>query len=352
MQNYFTQDENAQYFETNFSCDNAIILRAGDIRIFITDSRYATEAKECVKKGVEVVESKELGADFVNMVKKLGIKELYFNPNEVSLSFYNYIAKLLYTGVCASECELKPAPNFHQKLRIIKDKEQIALIAKSQKLNRHAFRAFFEFIAKSLDKKRHLSEREMHFFASMFLSHKGKYELSFNPIVALNANGAKPHALPSKKAYCESGDSLLFDAGIKYKRYCSDRTRTIKIGEAIRFGKEQKFNKSKHQKIYDIVRKAQETCISKIRAGMKASEVDRLARDVIENAGYGKYFLHSTGHGIGLDIHELPIISSRSNDIIENGMVFSVEPGIYLAGEFGVRIEDLVVIENNRAQVL
>ena len=129
-------------------------------------------------------------------------------------------------------------------------------------------------------------------------------------------------------------------------------TNAIKIGEAMRFGKEQKFNKSKHQKIYDIVRKAQETCISKIRAGMKASEVDKLARDVIENAGYGKYFLHSTGHGIGLDIHELPIISSRSNDIIENGMVFSVEPGIYLAGEFGVRIEDLVVIENNRAQVL
>lgn len=352
MRCYFTQDESAQYFETGFSCDNAIVLRAGDERIFITDSRYFTEAKECVKKGVEVIESKELGVDFVNMVKKLGLKKLYFNSNELSLNLYNYIAKLLYTGVSSSECELKPAPNFHQKLRIIKNEEQIALIAKSQRLNRHAFKAFFEFIAKSLDKKRHLSEREMHFFASMFLSHKGKYELSFNPIVALNANGAKPHALPSNKVYCKADDSLLFDAGLKYKRYCSDRTRTIRIGDSMLFGKKQKFSKQKYQKIYDIVRKAQETCISNIRAGMKASQVDKIARDVIQNAGYGKYFLHSTGHGIGLDIHELPIISSRSNDIIENGMVFSVEPGIYLAGEFGVRIEDLVVIQNGRAEIL
>ncbi|MFA6685054.1 MAG: M24 family metallopeptidase, partial [Arcobacteraceae bacterium] len=116
--------------------------------------------------------------------------------------------------------------------------------------------------------------------------------------------------------------------------------------------REQRFTNPTWQKIYDIVLKAQRNAIENARVGMKASEIDALARSVIENAGYGKYFVHSTGHGVGLDIHEYPTISSKSDVIIEENMVFTIEPGIYLDGDMGVRIEDMVVMKGGRAEVM
>ncbi len=118
------------------------------------------------------------------------------------------------------------------------------------------------------------------------------------------------------------------------------------------FKREQKFKNAKHQKVYDIVLKAQLNAIEKARVGMKASDVDKLTRDIIEQSGYGKYFVHSTGHGVGLDIHEYPVINSKSDVIIEDNMVFTIEPGIYLPSEFGVRIEDTVVMQNGKAVIL
>jgi Xaa-Pro aminopeptidase len=116
--------------------------------------------------------------------------------------------------------------------------------------------------------------------------------------------------------------------------------------------RKKEFNKKKYQKIYDIVLKAQETTIKKVKVGMKASQIDAISRDIITKAGYGKYFVHSTGHGVGLDIHEYPIISSRSDVIIKENMVFTVEPGIYLPDEFGVRIEDTLVMDSKKAIIV
>lgn len=183
------------------------------------------------------------------------------------------------------------------------------------------------------------------------MSDNGKYDLSFDPIVAINANSAKPHALPTE-VNLKRNDLLLVDAGIKYKRYCSDRTCTSRVYEDIDFERSQHFTKKERQKVYDIVLKAQLTAIKKARVGMMAKDIDKLARDVIEKAGYGKYFIHSTGHGVGLDIHEHPYINSRSETIIENGMVFTIEPGIYLPEKFGVRIEDTIVMKDGKAQIL
>lgn len=184
------------------------------------------------------------------------------------------------------------------------------------------------------------------------MSQIGKLDLSFDPIVAINANAAKPHALPTSKKL-KLNDLLLVDAGVKYKRYCSDRTCTSTIDfEKFSFKREQKFKSKKQQKIYDLVYKAQLNAIEKARVGMKASEIDKLARSIIEEAGYGKYFVHSTGHGVGLDIHEFPNINHKSDVIIEDNMVFTIEPGIYLPNEFGVRIEDTVVMKNGKALIL
>ena len=184
------------------------------------------------------------------------------------------------------------------------------------------------------------------------MSQTGKLDISFEPIVAMNENAAKPHALPTSKKL-KLHDLLLVDAGIKYKRYCSDRTCTSHVDfEKFNFKREQKFKNPKHQKVYDIVLKAQLNAITNARSGMKASEIDKLTRDVIEKAGFGKYFIHSTGHGVGLDIHEFPNINSKSDVIIEDNMVFTIEPGIYLPNEFGVRIEDTVVMQNGKAVIL
>jgi len=175
--------------------------------------------------------------------------------------------------------------------------------------------------------------------------------LSFDPIVAIGSNAAKPHALPTKRVL-RRGDLLLLDAGLKYQRYCSDRTRTVRIGRDFTFRTKQNFENKKIQKAYDTVRKAHDKAISKARSGMRARDVDALARDVIDRAGFGKYFVHSTGHGVGLDIHEMPYISSRSRTKIADGMVYTVEPGIYIPGQFGIRIEDMVVMIDGKAKVL
>ncbi len=169
--------------------------------------------------------------------------------------------------------------------------------------------------------------------------------------MAINKNAAKPHATPTSKKL-SWGDLLLVDAGLKYKRYCSDRTRTVCAQEGFGFGTKQTFSKLKIQKAYDTVLKAHDNAIAKARSGMRAKEVDALTRDVITKAGFGEYYVHSTGHGVGLDIHEMPYISTKSDTLIEDGMVFTIEPGIYIPNAFGIRIEDMVAMVEGKAVVL
>ena len=199
----------------------------------------------------------------------------------------------------------------------------------------------FKEFKKYLDKDGILKdELYLNYIANGIMSQNGKYKLSFDPITAIDKNSAKPHAQPLKTKL-KSNSLFLMDAGVKYKRYCSDRTVTY-INQKDRL----------QQKVYDIVLKAQQKAIEKARVGMKASQIDKIARNVIEKAGYGKYFIHSTGHGVGLDIHEYPIISSKSDTTIEENMVFTIEPGIYLENKFGIRIEDTVAMQNGRAVIL
>ena len=335
---FITNNQNAMFYECGFSCDNGIFFKNDKQSFLITDSRYTLEAKENIKdKNIEVITSSDLITDLIKVAK--GVKKIIFDPSQISLEFYNKISDTLY---------IIAKSNFHQKLRAIKNDNEIDLIKKSQEMNKKAFKKFANFLSKNdIEGK---SELFLNFKVKEFLSKCGKYELSFEPITALNKNIAKPHALPSKDRL-HKGDILLLDAGIKYKRYCSDMTRSALYDGEIRFSKIQKMPK-KIQKIYDIVLKAQELTIKKARSGMSAKDIDFIARDYISKAGYGKYFTHSTGHGIGLDIHELPIISHRSEMIIEDGMIFSIEPGIYLDTEIGIRIEDLVLMKNGKAEIL
>lgn len=147
------------------------------------------------------------------------------------------------------------------------------------------------------------------------------------------------------------GSLILFDGGIKFERYCSDRTRTAFFSDGFVFKKTQRFKDKKLQHIYDTVLKAQESAIEAAKPGMKAKELDKIARDVIDKAGYGKYFVHSLGHGVGLDIHEYPYIRKNSDEVLPENSVFTVEPELY-TGYYGVRIEDMVVLKSDGAEVL
>lgn len=339
------KDENALYYETGYSCDNALFIAFGDVGYFITDGRYETEAKENLKHdkyAISLIITRDLIRSARAILKKHEKSTLIYNPQELSAFFF----ERLKNGI---KINFIQKPNFHQQKRMIKTADEIALLEHSQQLNFKAFKKFSKFLSK---KGKSSTESFLHYKSKSFLSHKGEFDLSFNPIVGINANAAKPHALPSNDKL-HLGDLLLFDAGLKYKRYCSDMTRTGFFGKnGISFKKQQYFADFKLQKIYDIVLKAQESAIKRAKPGMLASEVDALARNVIEKEGFGKYFVHSTGHGIGLDIHELPNISQRSKIVLQEGMVFSIEPGIYIPNYYGVRIEDLVVLEANGARII
>lgn len=345
MHNFITKDESALYFETSYSCDNALFIAFGDTGYFITDGRYETEARENLKQNkytISLIITNNLVRSARAILKKHEKSTLIYNPQEFSVFSFERLKENI-------KINFIPKPNFHQEKRMVKSADEITLLEHSQHLNFKAFTKFAKFLNKE---GKDCKESFLHYKAQSFLTKKGTYDLSFNPIVGINGNAAKPHAIPSSDIL-KKGDLLLFDAGLKYKRYCSDMTRTGFFGkDGISFNKKQRFLDSTLQKIYDIVLKAQETAIKGAKPGMLASEVDALARNVIEKAGFGKYFIHSTGHGIGLDIHELPNISPRSKIILQEGMIFSIEPGIYIPKHYGVRIEDLVVLESKGARVI
>jgi Xaa-Pro aminopeptidase len=186
-----------------------------------------------------------------------------------------------------------------------------------------------------------MREKEIAWEIEKILRQEGSEGIAFEIIVASGPNSALPHARPTERMI-RSGEPLLIDMGARISGYCSDLSRTLFLGKADRPFRE----------IYDIVFKAQATAIEEVESGMDASQADRLARSVIEQAGHGDEFGHGLGHGVGLAVHEFPRLGLGSSDLLADGMVFTIEPGIYLVGQGGVRIEDMVVLENGKARVL
>ena len=339
--NYMLKDENAIYYECGYSCDNALYLRLGVDAFFITDSRYTIDADENVL-GAEVIINGDLYGEVVKLLKKHKVKKVIFDPKEWTVAGFKRVSE-------KSKVKFKSVLDFSHKKRIIKSDKELKIIAKAAKLGTKAFKHLAKEFRKNGFGK---DEYTLTHIAKGILGDFGKYELSFDPIVAINKNAAKPHATPTSSTVLKKNDLLLVDAGLKYKRYCSDRTRTVQADKYFMFDTHQRFKRKKIQKAYDVVLKAHDNAIAKARSGMKAKKVDALTRDIVEKAGYGKYYVHSTGHGVGLDIHEMPYISTKSDTIIEDGMVYTIEPGIYLPDEFGIRIEDMVTMVNGKTTVL
>ncbi len=272
--------------------------------------------------------SKNIYQSLNKIIKKSKINKIKFDPYELSLGAYEIVQKKI-------NAKFLKKPHIFKLQRACKQPHEIELLKKAISIGRQRFKNI-----KKLLKTDNINELEFNYKTKEILSSKGKLEISFEPITAFDKNSAKPHAIPTKDKL-QNDSIVLVDGGVKYQHYCSDRTETFINPK-----------NTLQQKVYDIVQKAQHTAIKKAKTGMKAKELDKIARDIITKAGYEKYFSHSLGHGVGLDVHEYPIISQKSTDILEEGAVFTIEPGIYLPDNFGVRIEDCVVIRDGKAELL
>lgn len=231
------------------------------------------------------------------------------------------------------ESEIIAADEVFAKFRVIKDQSEISFMRKAAQIAQNALR---DTLSEPVTGK---SERELESLLTINLLKNGSGELPFSPIVASGANSADPHATPSDRVV-QSGDLLLFDWGASFEGYASDITRTFAVGEV-----DPLLNK-----IAEIVRQANHKGVISGKPGVTAGSIDDATREVITTAGYGESFIHRTGHGLGMESHEAPYILSENSLILEPGMVFTVEPGIYLPGKGGVRIEDDVVITESGAE--
>lgn len=313
---------------TGFTGTAGAALITKNKALFITDFRYTEQAVEqCL--GYEIIRQKgSIPEEVASQVKKLGIQKLGFEEEHVTFSLY----KVLEKGIAA---ELVPISGEIEKLRLIKTASEIKILKEAAEIADAAFKHIINFIRPGL------TELEVSNELEFFMRKSGAASSSFDIIVASGYRTALPHGVASDKLI-ETGDFVTLDFGAYYKGYVSDITRTISVGEPA----------DKLKDIYNIVLEAQKLGVSKIKPGMTGKQADALTRDYIAEHGYGEYFGHSTGHGIGLEVHEGPALSMKSDIVLEPGMVVTVEPGIYIPGLGGVRIEDDIVITEDHNERL
>ena len=327
-----SQPENLRYL-SGFTGSSGWLLVSGQNAILATDFRYIEQAKG-QSPDFEIIQTKQESRDWLpSLVSDLGWHKLGFEANSVSYEGYHKLSEAIKTKQV--NVELIPTIDIVEQLRSIKELEELGFIIKAAALTDIAFEQAKAIIHPGI------TEKEAAWEIEKFLRQKGSEGLPFEIIVASGPNSALPHAQTTEKTI-RSGEPVLIDMGARINGYCSDFSRTLFLGRADKLFRE----------IYNIVLKAQATAIEGIKSGMAASQADRLARSIIEQAGYGDAFGHGLGHGVGLATHELPALGPSSSDSLADGMVFTIEPGIYLAGQGGVRIEDMVVLENGKARVL
>ncbi|MFO7996144.1 MAG: Xaa-Pro peptidase family protein [Dehalococcoidia bacterium] len=327
-----SRPENLRYL-SGFTGSPGLLFISGQHAILATDFRYVQQARG-ESSGFEIIQTKrELRDWFPGLVSDLGWHKLGFEADYVSYDGHQQFRRAIETRQV--NVELVPTSGLVEHLRSMKEPEELRLINKAVALADAAFEQAKAVIRAGV------TEKEAAWEIEKFLRQEGSEGTPFEIIVAAGSNSALPHARPTERTIC-AGEPILLDMGARISGYCSDLSRTLFLGETDKTMRE----------IYDIVLKAQTAAVEGVRSGMKASQADKLARSVIEQAGYGEDFGHGLGHGVGLAVHEFPALGPASSDSLADGMVFTMEPGIYLAGQGGVRIEDMVVLENGKARVL
>ena len=323
-----SQAENRRYL-SGFTGSAGFLLVAEKSAILATDFRYTEQAQEQATDFEVVRIEGDLQKWFPDLISSLRVKRVGFEANDIPVSTHQRLA------ATEGEKELVPTEDVVESLRAIKDEAELTFITRAVELTDAVFEEVVPVIRPGM------TEKEVAWEIERSLREKGSESVPFDLIVASGPNSALPHARPTDRAIA-IGEPVVIDIGARFEGYASDLSRTIFLG-----------NEDKtFARMYDLVLGAQLTAIATIEAGMSGEQVDALARTVIEQGGYGEAFGHGLGHGIGLAPHELPRLGRGSSTILSDGMVFTIEPGIYVKGWGGVRIEDVIVLEEGKARVI
>ena len=311
--------EPGEFYAVGFHGEGAVVVGKSGCRYF-TDSRYIEAAGELVTGADITMTTREQNQRTLvkQAVEELGIRRLGIEEEYLTLAQFRVYEEWL-------PCELVPAQKLVEELRAVKDEEELERMVKAQAITDAAFEAIVKFIRPGM------TEWEIAARLQYEMLTRGAEKMSFDPIVASGPNGSKPHAVPGERKV-QAGEFITMDFGCKVGGYCSDMTRTVALGEPT----------EEMKQVYAVVLEAQKAGIAAARAGRTGRDVDGAARKVIGDAGYGAYFGHSFGHSLGIEIHESPNAAPGYDRPLPAGAVISAEPGIYLPGRFGVRIEDVI----------
>lgn len=314
------------HYLSGFTGTAGTLIISSDKTILTTDFRYLLRAKEESSECEIRIYENGFDAFLEAFLGKYKGKTVGFESNIISFEQYQKWSSL-------SDVRWVSLKKAVEELRMVKDVGEIKKIEKAAEISDSAF----EHILKCL--KPGMTEQDIAIELEYFMRQKGAEKVAFDLIVASGENSAIPHANKSWKKI-SNNSLLLMDMGAVYQGYCADITRTVAIGKCT----------EKEKEIYKTVFEAQEAALRNLKVGIKARDIDRAARDIISKRGFKDNFCHNLGHGVGLEIHEMPTLGPSSNNVLENGMVFTVEPGIYVSGLGGVRIEDTVCLEKGKAR--
>ncbi|MBM4340317.1 MAG: aminopeptidase P family protein [Deltaproteobacteria bacterium] len=324
----FTSLETIRYL-CGFTGSDGVLLVSPKEAFFLTDSRYWTQAEEEVKQS-RIVHYKKKLEGMASLISDLKLRNVGVEGSSFTLSFFNALSKIFGKEMqfIALEDEIK-------NIRAAKDSQELSLIREAIDLSSKSFSHIMGLLREGA------IEREIALEMECFIKKNGAESTGFDIIIASGKRSALPHGRASDKRI-ERGDFILIDFGLRLQGYHSDQTRTLVCGKP----------NSEQTKIYQIVKDAHDKAIEAIRPGIPFSEIDGVARNHIKQQGYGDYFGHGLGHGIGLAVHEDPAVNGENKGLIQEGMVFTVEPGIYIPNLGGVRIEDMILVTSQGAELL
>jgi Xaa-Pro aminopeptidase len=331
---FVTQEHNRRYL-SGFTGSNGALLVSRDEARISTDFRYWEQAETQAQGFTLQRAARNFSEWFGEFVAPFGGKKLGFEAAHVTVDLHRQMRELIGELPAGQRPELVPTTGIVEELRAIKEPEEVAALERVVALGDAAFASVADRVEPGW------TERQVAWEIERYIREHGGDGLSFSTIVAGGPWGAMPHAR-ARDAVLKAGEGVVIDMGALLGGYCSDMTRTIFLGEP----------DDRFKRIYDIVLTAQLAAEEMIEADMTGDTAHNLAHQVIREAGHGEEFGHGLGHGIGLQVHEAPWLRPESTSVLQDGIVFSVEPGIYITGWGGVRIEDLVVLENGRCRVL
>lgn len=326
---FIIKKENRRYL-SGFTGSSGSLLITKEKNFILTDSRYHIQVEREAPDFQLLDITSNFQKPFSMIIKQEKIKRLGFESNYLSFWRYQELKKLLI------RTKLIPVIDLVENLRILKNRQELNCLIRAQEITDKAFYHIKGYL------KEGRTEKQVAWELEKYMREKGAEALSFTPILASGINAALPHHKNSDKKI-KSGEMIIMDFGTQISGYGSDMTRTVFLGEPTRKGIE----------IYELVLSSQKAALKKLKSGISGKEIDGIARRIIENKGLGKAFRHNLGHGVGLEVHEKPTLGhSYSDELLLENMVCTVEPGIYLPGWGGVRIEDMALIQKNGAKIL